>query len=255
MIDSTEKQENRSLEEKAYDLFGELLLERETKAMLSEIEAENARGDTAVYEAIFSRQNKRHLEKIRRYFVHRKARVFFHQTLPKIGQIAAIVIATLTVAGGVAFAASSSVRVQVMKLLVNIEKEYTELSLVEDQAASFEVPSEWDGTYYPSSIPETLTLYAVHPGTGYHSVDYVNRDTGENQMNFAEFDDSTEMNIDTENAEIQNVVINGNVGLLSIKKDQMIACWGDGKEGFVLISKKMDRDTTLTIAESVTRVR
>ena len=250
----TASEENRSLDERAYDLFGEMLLERETRAMLSEIEAENTRGDTTEYDLFVAHEKNRNVEKIRRYFARRKARVFFHQTLPKIGQVAAVVIATLTVAGGVAFAASPSVRVQVMKLLVKMEKQYSEISLVEDQAASFVVPEGWNGAYFPARIPERFALYAVHSDAGYHSVEYVEPETEENRINFAEFDDSTEMNIDTENAEIQNVMINGNAGLLSLKENRIIICWSDGREGFVLTTKTLDQQSALAIAESVTRI-
>ena len=45
-----------------------------------------------------------------------------------------------------------------MKLLLHVEEEYTELSLVEDEAASFDVPAEWQGGSFPAYIPEGMKL-------------------------------------------------------------------------------------------------
>lgn len=110
--------EERNLEDRAYDLFGELLLERETAALLAEIEADKARGDTAQMDAFFAKQDAKNLETILRHFRRLRARIFFRETLPRIGQIAAIVVAVVAVAGSVAIATSHTIRVQVMQLLV-----------------------------------------------------------------------------------------------------------------------------------------
>ena len=128
--------EDRSLEDRAYDLFGEILLQRETAALLTEIEAEKARGDTAEMDAFFAKQDVKNLERIQRHFRRHRARIFFRETLPRIGQIAAIVIAVFTAAGSVAIATSHTLRVQMMQLLINIEEEYTELKLQEDSLVS-----------------------------------------------------------------------------------------------------------------------
>ena len=59
--------EDSSLEDRAYDLFGEILLQRETAALLTEIETEKARGDTAEMDAFFAKQDVKNLEKIQRH--------------------------------------------------------------------------------------------------------------------------------------------------------------------------------------------
>jgi len=51
--------EDRSLEDRAYDLFGEMLIERETAALLAEIEAEKARGDTAEMDAFLQSRTRK----------------------------------------------------------------------------------------------------------------------------------------------------------------------------------------------------
>ena len=247
--------EDRSLEDRAYDLFGEMLLQRETAALLAEIEAEKARGDTAEMDAFFTKQDAKNLERIQRHFRRHRARVFFRQTLPRVGQIAAIIIAVVAVAGSVAIATSHTLRVQVMQLLVNIEEEYTELKLQEDPAASFDIPAEWGGENYPSFIPEGFILGAVHSNPGYSSVSFIDTtDTGR-KINFSELGESAETNLDTEDAVLESIQINGHQGVLVIKDRKISAYWDDGRHYFILITEGLDKSTFLSIATGVVRVR
>ena len=179
--------EDRSLDDRAYDLFGEMLLQQETAALLAEIEAEKARGDTAQMDAFFAKQDAKNLEGIQRHFRRHRARVFFRDTLPRIGQIAAIVIAVVAVAGSVAIATSHTLRVQVMQLLVNIEEEYTELKLQEDPAASFEIPAEWCGENYPSFIPDDLVAAMVFSYPDNNSIELIDKRTGAVRGEFSEY--------------------------------------------------------------------
>ena len=247
--------EDRSLEDRAYDLFGEILLQRETAALLTEIEAEKARGDTAEMDAFFAKQDVKNLEKIQRHFRRHRARVFFRETLPRIGQIAAIVIAVFTAAGSVAIATSHTLRVQVMQLLITIEEEYTELKLQEDSAASFDIPAEWGGENYPSFIPDGFTLGAVHSNPGYSSVSYSDT-TGEGRkLYFSELGESAEANLDTEASTIKPIQVHGYHGTMAIKGTKISAYWDDGRHYFILITEGLDESAFLQVADGVVRVR
>ena len=188
----------RSLGDKAYDLFGELLLERETTELLAEIEQDKANGNTEEMDTFFALHDAKNSSKFNRYFRRQHAHRLFCETLPKIGQIAAVLIAVITIAGGIAIATSHTIRVQVMKLLIHIDEQCTELRFVEDTEASFEIPTEWKGEYYPSYIPEGLTVNTVYPWLGDSSVEFINKETGNLQIAYSEYNTSTETNIDTE---------------------------------------------------------
>jgi len=247
--------EDRSLEDRAYDLFGEMLLQRETAALLAEIGAERARGDTAEMDAFFAKQDVKNLERIQRHFRRHRARVFFRQTLPRVGQIAAVIIAVVAVAGSVAIATSHTLRVQVMQLLVNIEEEYTELKLQENPAASFDIPAEWGGENYPSYIPDGFILGAVHSNSSYSSVSYSDT-TGEGRkLYFSELGESAEANLDTEASAIKPIQIHGYHGTVAIKGTKISAYWDDGRHYFILITEGLDEPTFMRVADGVVRVR
>ena len=247
--------ENRTLADKAYDLFGEMLLLRETDALLAQIEADQARGDTAEMDAFFARQDAKNMKKIRQYFARRRARVFFRKTLPRIGQIVAAVIVVCALAGGVALATSHTLRVQVMQLLVNIETEYTELKLAEDPAAAFEMPAEWVGENYPAYLPDGFTLGSVHSYPDFSSATYLDATAAGRKINFSELGAGTETNLDTEASVLEPVQISGHAGMLATKGQKISAYWDDGRHYFLLITEGLDAATFLRIANSVVRVR
>lgn len=60
--------DDRSIDDKAYDLFGALLLEQETNRLLDELEKERANGATTEMDAFFAEQDQRNLKQINNYF-------------------------------------------------------------------------------------------------------------------------------------------------------------------------------------------
>lgn len=245
----------QTLDDQAYDLLGELLLEQETRALLTALETENAAGHAAPPDASSLRRDTKNLTQIDRYFRKRRARTFFRETLPKAGQAAAIVIAVLAVAGSVAVAASHTVRVQVMKLLARVETEYTELSLVENPEASFDVPAEWQGSYYPAYIPQGMEMTSLSCYPGLYNVDYAgSRDSGQ-RFSFSENEEGSVANVDTENAELQEISVNGASGILSRKDQTLLLYWDNGNVFFIISAENMEADAVLRIAESITLIR
>lgn len=251
MTSPKEADYNRSIQDRAYDLLGELIIVRQTERLLKEIEEEKARGDTVQMDAFFAKHDRINLAKIQAYYRKQKIRRFFQETLPKIAQTAAIVIAVLTLTGGVAIATSHTVRVHVMQLLINIEEQYTEIKLVENTAASFDVPAEWRGSRYPSRIPDHLTLSNISTTENVRLVEYADVLTGNIVLRFQEFDESAEANVDTEKAKLTKISVNGQIGYITEKGEAVNVFWSDGHNCFLLTTKGMEPEETLDIAQSV----
>ena len=241
----------RDFNEKAYDFFGELLLQQETDTLLAEIEKDKASRNTDEYETLSTRQDEKNLRRIHQYFRLQHIRTLLFQTLPKIGRIAAIIIAVVTIAGGIAIATSHTIRIQVMKMLVQIEEQYTVLSLVEDTKASFEIPAEWTGEYYPSYIPEDFIANVVISLPGNHIVEFFSNQTTSSRISFFEYGEAAMANIDTENAFIQEIAIGSNRGFMTIKDKNIYIYWDDGRVFFVLQTSGISEDEASHIAQSV----
>ena len=244
----------RSIQDRAYDLLGDMLIEQDVRAFMKDLEDEAERDDASETEAFFARQDRLNMERIQRYCKKARTRRFFRHTLPRIGQIAAVIIAVISVSCGVGFATSKTVRVTIMRLLLNAQKQYTEVKLVEDEATSFDVPAEWRGECYPSYIPDNLEVAQVTSTFEHSIVDYRDIRTGSIALTFIESGASTESNIDTENAQVSMRIINGYQCHI-VKKDTSVSMfWTDGMRFYLLICEGINEDEAVSIAEGVRRI-
>lgn len=250
-----EQPKNRSLSDKAYDLFGELLLEQETNQLLEEIEDEKSRGETSEMDAFFAAHDQKNLKHIHSYFHRQHIKKLLTRTLPKAIQVAAIFIACISIAGGIALATNETVRVYVMKLITVMSDEYTSLKLVEDEEASFDVPTDWQGDNYPSYLPADLQVASMHSFMDYNSVAYRGKENIQIKLDFSELGSEAETNLDTENASVSAVMVQNYPGLLATKEVKNSLCWSDGQHYFILLAENIDKDTLVRIAENVKRIR
>lgn len=244
----------RSLADKAYDFLGDILLQAETEELLMEIEQEKSSGDTAEMDTFFARQDHHNLQQIQRYFRKQGYKRLFTKTLPKVAQIAAIFIAVIALAGSVAVATSHTVRVHVMKLLYEMEEEYTTIKMVEDEEASFDVPAEWQGTSYMSYVPENYSIHTLFSNEDYSVVDYCDTISGNVVLSFSEFNVAMESNADTENGAVREISINGYNGLLFEKNSVRSIFWCDDNKYFYLTSTSISVDELILIANQVKRI-
>ncbi|MDD3213708.1 MAG: DUF4367 domain-containing protein [Eubacteriales bacterium] len=172
-------------------------------------------------------------------------------TLPKAGRIAACLLLVFFIGLTTAVATVHSVRIKVMEIIFNIESAYTEVSLREKEGAGFDVPGEWQGEYYPAYIPSGYTVDQISCLPPLCLVMYTSADGS--RIIFDECGSDSGTNIDTEDAAITNVLINGNPGLLSEKEHKTIISWSEGNEYFILTCD-FTGDGPLQIANSVTKI-
>lgn len=238
----------KDVRERAYDLFGELLAEREAEALLAELEAEDAPEED---EAFLKRLDERSLRSIERRVRRERTKRLLFQTLPGLGRAAAILIAVITLAGCTAFAASGTVRAYVYRLLIQPTEEYTRLSLVPSETDFIDVPEGWDGLYYPAYIPEGLTLVQADWDAAY----YGNGADARPLMSFYELDEGSVMQIDTEGAEVRAILIHGQPAHLSVKGTHIHIFWSEGARYFVVGTRDLPEEDAIRIAESVTLIR
>lgn len=248
----SETDADRSLQDKAYDLLGEMLVERDTEKYLKELEEDIANGNTAEMEAFFAKQDKLNLKRIETYSRKQRNRRLLQHTIPHLAQVAAVIIAVIVLTGGVALATSKTVRVQVMRLLLNVEKEYTELSLVEDENASFDVPAEWQGSCFPAYIPERMEIFELVNG---NLIVYRGDQDKKQEVCFSESDASTTTNLDTENASVRMIMIQGNSGYIAIKKNMVNIFWSDGLYYYIITTQNLEEDVAIRIAQSVRKIK
>lgn len=246
--------DHRTLDDQAYGILGEMLLERETRRLLAEIEQEEKQIDSARAAERFIPMNRRCIGQIDAYFRKERMKHFFTKALLRGGRVAAMLAVMFAVAGTVALAASETIRVEVMRLIASVSEKYTALKLVEDEEASFDVPADWQGISYPSYIPSGLELLSVDSDAGFSTVDY-GSDDSQIALVFQELGESVEMNLDTEDALLTPVSINACSGIMVEKRNKIHIYWCDDQMYYILTTRDMERDTALQIAQSVKKIR
>lgn len=214
---------------------------------------EQAESDVAMQRHVAARRNEV-LTLIGRSVRRWHAESFVRQTIPKVGRIAGALILIFFICLTTAIATISDVRVKVMELLINIEGRYTEIGLIERDVESIVIPAEWNGAYFPSSIPDGYEMVYCnqHSDNGYYNIMYQNADG--KALDFIEGQVSSSVNIDTEDASIEFIMIHGNPGIMAQKEEKVYISWSEYQTYFILIYDGTAQNA-MEIAEKVIRIK
>lgn len=246
---SNRKTVEENQQEQAYDRLAEQYAQ--------ELEAfKKGEGQTEM-NAFFARHEAGHLNVIMRAFQKRSWLDAVLPTVPRLAKIAALVIVGFALFGGTALAASGTLRTHILQLVMDETKQYTALSLTEDERVSYNVPAEWKGRYYLSYIPEGMTLTQIFDDgyvDGNRFVEYFNEPKRSLKIDYSEVGSGSTTNIDTEDAEIRSLTIQGYEGYVVVKNDSFHFYWTDGQTICILLTEGFDEETALQILSGLQRL-
>lgn len=244
-----------SIQDSAYDLFGDMLLEKETKEICEEIESEKGTKAEDAMKDFFIRNEQKHLQIIERNCHGGKGGLIGHShVFQKIVQTAAVLIVCLAFAGGIALATSPYVRTQIMRLLAKVTPEYTELDFSVEKEMN--IPSDWQGIYYLGVVPENAHICYLDSDEAVSCVNYSFEASPDNWiLSFAEYDDEIYTRIDTEDAGQINSIINGKEVSITEKDGLITVYWNDGQRLLVLQTQHCSMSETITYVSNVTMVK
>lgn len=247
-------EEVKSLEDRSWDLLAEMWVEKRAGEILEQIEADKAADNTAEMDAFFAAYDAKNLQQIEKCANRHSKKRFMTNTLLRAAQVAAVWIAVLALAGGVAIAASSTVRVYLTKLLVEVTPQYTSLTMAKDTDHYVDVPAEWQGEYYPSIIPEGLVIGQLDSDETESSVTYVFPGEALWQIVYEEMKGGG-ANVDIEGAVITPVKVLGYDGTMSTKGEIVSIYWFDGNKLFFLDVRGHSEDEALAMANSLKKIK
>lgn len=167
----------------------------------------------------------------------------FHRNL----RIAAAIVLLAAVSIGSAMATVHMVQIGLLKLEIETYPEYTVYGLV-PSADTVEVPQDWNGNFYPTYIPNGYKFDRC-----YHSFVMYYDEAG-NYLSFSEETYGSRTNLDTENASLSTVLINGAEATL-IEKDRWTAVVWSANNRLFIVDMDGEKDEALKIAASVIMVR
>ena len=147
--------ENRSLEDRSWDLLAEMWDMQELNHGDCTEESEAQRQEMETFFFKYDTYNMKQIDQYMSTFHGGKRR---KQLVRKFVQAAAVVLSVFCLSMGIAVASSANVRIQILKLLISITPEYTSLQIGQEGESSVEVPSEWHGLFYPTLGPQGLVM-------------------------------------------------------------------------------------------------
>lgn len=246
--------ESRTIQDRSWDLLTEMWMSDQADKITKEImlgEDKSLQQDMdrffAAKDVIFLKQ----IEKMTKPSFDRRKLV---TTLRKVSNWAAVFIIIFTVIGSSAIATSSTIRINLVKFLIEQTPEFTSLSLFEDEEHYVDIPVEWCGEYYPELIPESLVLTDMLCSDEVCSVTYSFPNDGEWQFIFEEMSQGT-MNVDSEGAEIVHIEVCGYNATMIVKGELISIYWFDGVKVLLIDIKGCSQEEAIVYANSVRRIQ
>lgn len=178
--------------------------------------------------------------------------------VPRIIEIAACLVLIVAIAMPVALATSAAFRAKVMHLLMEMdsEKGAAYFSFTEDKNASFWVPEGWQGTHYPSYIPDGFLMNEFDPF--FTMVEY--RNDQNDLFYFIENNENSDMMAGTDNSTVSSITINGHPGFLidGVTSDGIThtttVVWQNDTKWFSITSFGLSSNEVMTIATRVKEI-
>jgi len=192
-------------------------------------------------------------------FIQTQQRKSKWQTLANIGEFlrkrAAILI--LITIFSTAFLALNveAVRVKVLNTLIEINERYSEVKVVEDNPSGStdyldQIPKDWGSFYYPTYIPEGFEFDKAEGSSSIKTLFYLNQAV--EQIIFNQYSLSVNIRLDTENADVMDVDINGHPGVMIEKGDRIVVYWHT-QERIFLLTAWLEKQVVLDMAQSVVK--
>jgi hypothetical protein len=227
---------------------------RALDALEAALEAEDAKGVSPEEEQRRAQAQERAFLRIRRTLRRNTFKRRALKTITYGGKalVACCLVASLaSLAFTAAVAIDRGTRVRMMELLTKMETQYTEISLQEDTDRSFDVPTGWEGNFYPSKLPEGFEVVDLFNGGANMTADFASTHDATASISFAECRENGASNLDTEGAELSAELVNGAPAILAKKEQRVSVAWAAENRYFILICEGLSDVDALAIARSV----
>lgn len=247
-----EKQHNmttddRSLQERSFDLLGELILEKEASDLLASISEES--DENIEMNEFLQQHNLFFLRQLSKSINKSKRNHLIHQIAPQILKIASVFLIIVFLSGSIGIAVSEDLRIQLLKFLAKTTNQYTMLKL-NSHKSSIQPPFEWEGQFYLTWLPDDMELVQC---IGNEAM-YWQNGSKEVSVDFCEYGLDTEINIDTEDAIVESIEIQGKPGYMTKKGSRTMFYWSFDEKYFLLTTRGLSIEDTFLIAENIFRI-
>lgn len=209
------------VKEQAKEKMLEGLFEYAAACHVENIISENPVEDDQDPEVILSPEFNRKMKNlISKYDKINKFKIFRKKTikyLPNIAIFLLVILGSFTIV----VASVQALRVKALNIITNIQEQYTSIQTIDennDKAKTpiEQLPPEWDG-YVPNYIPYGFKIINFEENNMFKVIYYANKQG--QTIRFTQYlNSNSDLRIDTENANVQNISIDNSEALL-VEKD------------------------------------
>lgn len=191
----------------------------------------------------------------------RKQKERRRKLFPRLIEAAACVVLVIGIVAPAAIANVDFIRSAVMRLLVRIdwEKGEAQMNFVEDESASFDVPADWSGEYFPSYLPEGFEI-AWTSQLDVPCIEYTSK-TGQQVISYNEMGPNTTAVNGIEGGVISYTEVSGHTAVV-IETEAPVdmahyyvgITWDNGEKWFDVSTSGLSKAEALQIARSVKKI-
>jgi len=167
----------------------------------------------------------------------------------KIGKRAAIIVVVFSLLTTAATLSVEAFRIKLFNMIIEVSEKFSFIHFGETNAVDLadKLPADWDSCY-PTVLPDGYEFKSAFAGTDFKYIIFENRESKE--IYFSQSDITHESQLDTEDAEVAEIEINGMEGLTVVKGDYCIVYWHDNSKLFYL-DGYAGKSVLLKVAESI----
>lgn len=185
--------------------------------------------------------SKKHMKRMKRMLNNYNS-LFYRATCTPKRQIVAAIIAII-IGFNTVMISSVEAREFVHDFVIEVYEEFSNVTFSNDSAAS-----EIVERYEPRYVPTGYSVDVVENGNKAIYIDYINEDGEIISFEQALISES-ELGIDTENSEVESVMVNQTEGFIVFNKDCYSLHWSDSEYRYNLIG--IEKDEIIKMAESL----
>ena len=237
---------SKEIMQKIADLKIRLALQQEFEQEVDELVAEVDPAGAGQSQPIREMEEKV-LRDIAVHTSRRRPQTAQKRRFPRCARVAAAIALLVMVSVGSAMTTVHMAQIGLLKLNIQTYPERTSYGLVPSDEA-VDVPAEWKGDFYPAYIPEGFEFDRCR----LNNVIYLDKDG--RCLDFSEETYGSITNLDTENANLSSVFINGAEATL-IEKDGWAAVVWSANNRLFIVDIDGGKDDALRVAASVILIK
>ncbi|MDD4780223.1 MAG: DUF4367 domain-containing protein [Tissierellia bacterium] len=225
------------------EYIADKVLEEMLKAAASDIEDKTVESLLKGYTGQDHEFSERHIKEIEKLFA-RERKDHFHRKLKFFSKRVAIILLIITALSAVTIGSVDALRVRFINFIIEMRERDTDIKFIDDSMKSISYSFENITLEY---IPEGFELEKSSAIEQNLNLKFVK---GQEYFNLNSRDISNSFSIDTENASVKQLLINGRDALYSIKENNKILVWHDDNMAYIMTGNISETDM-IKIAENI----